>query len=418
MLSACNEKDLRMNGTDMPYVYKEQKYTPAPESFVPFYINFVCRHGSRYPIESKYIDELIEVLSDAEKKSMITLTGSQLKTSLEHIINKFNNKWGLLSHVGVAEIQGIASRMIKNYIHVFDEAIYVQSDSAERCVKTMDAFIDVFKNKKDSIKINTEIVKKDNVVLNFFDVNLEYLKFKKHGTWKNIYNSYSDSILGNTRLLYKFFLPEYVSTINKAPQFLHALFKINAILPNTDEKISLKDFFTGEEEYLLWNTQNVKEYMEKGPWPGEYGLQTDISFPLLEDFLITSYNSIVDGGVSADFRFAHAETIIPFAAFLDINIASAKTMDINNVSNVWKDFEIAPMAANIMWIFYSNNDGEIIVKMLLNEKEVSFPVNSNITPYAHWEDIQKYYQNKLDALSVIPSLSTEAKLKYFKEYKK
>lgn len=36
--------------------------------------------------------------------------------------------------------------------------------------------------------------------------------------------------------------------------------------------------------------------------------------------------------------------------------------------NIGKDYEIAPMAANVQWIFYHDKAREIWVKFLLNEK--------------------------------------------------
>ena len=40
----------------------------------------------------------------------------------------------------------------------------------------------------------------------------------------------------------------------------------------------------------------------------------------------------------------------------------------DSVSKYWKDYEIAPMAANVQWIFYHDKALEIWVKFLLNEK--------------------------------------------------
>ena len=72
------------------------------------------------------------------------------------------------------------------------------------------------------------------------------------------------------------------------------------------------------------------------------------------------------------------------------------------------------MAANIQWIFYSNEQGHILVKMLLNEKEVQFPMESDISPYYDWDMIRDHYQRILEQIPVIPSYSLEQKVKYYK----
>ena len=132
------------------------------------------------------------------------------------------------------------------------------------------------------------------------------------------------------------------------------------------------------------------------------------------DFLETTNNAIIEGNVSADLRFAHAETIIPFAALLGIDIASAQTNDLNYVLDIWKDYQIAPMAANIQWILYNNDSGEYLIKMLLNEKEVTFPIESDNIPYYKWDDVSSYYQTILDSLPLIKTFSEDKKLRYLK----
>lgn len=75
----------------------------------------------------------------------------------------------------------------------------------------------------------------------------------------------------------------------------------------------------------------------------------------------------------ANFRFAHAETVIPFVALMGIEGTDVKVVVPDSVSKYWKDYEIAPMAANVQWIFYHDKAREIWVKFLLNEKEMTLP---------------------------------------------
>ena len=39
----------------------------------------------------------------------------------------------------------------------------------------------------------------------------------------------------------------------------------------------------------------------------------------------------------------------------------------------------------------------MLIKVLLNEKEVHLPLKSFDGPYYRWNDFRKYYLNKLDA---------------------
>ena len=58
------------------------------------------------------------------------------------------------------------------------------------------------------------------------------------------------------------------------------------------------------------------------------------------------------------------------------------------------------MAANVQFVFYRKSvGGEILVKVLLNEREVSLPVKSKLAPYYNWRDVEGYYRAKLNAYS-------------------
>ena len=48
------------------------------------------------------------------------------------------------------------------------------------------------------------------------------------------------------------------------------------------------------------------------------------------------------------------------------------------------------MAANLQIVFFRNKKGEIIAKLMLNERETSIPVKTDIFPYYRWEDLRPY----------------------------
>ena len=50
--------------------------------------------------------------------------------------------------------------------------------------------------------------------------------------------------------------------------------------------------------------------------------------------------------------------------------------------------------------FYRNHqDNDILVKALLNEHEVTMPVTTDKAPYYHWDDVKRYYTEKLNRFS-------------------
>ena len=53
-----------------------------------------------------------------------------------------------------------------------------------------------------------------------------------------------------------------------------------------------------------------------------------------------------------------------------------------------------PMGGSVQFIFYRNarRPGDILLKVLLNEREAALPFESVEGPYYRWSDFKAYYQ--------------------------
>lgn len=121
--------------------------------------------------------------------------------------------------------------------------------------------------------------------------------------------------------------------------------------------------------------------------------------PLLADFFSSIAASIGDiemNTMAIRLRFAHAETVIPFATMLQIPGLSDKPTDPSDVytyeKNPWRGDRIAPMAANIQWEIYRHDTypNSILIRMLYNEVEVRFKEACQaITPDSFFYDLNE-----------------------------
>ncbi len=120
---------------------------------------------------------------------------------------------------------------------------------------------------------------------------------------------------------------------------------------------------------------------------------------LVEDIVTRADKALADGNVAADLRFGHDSAIMPLAGLLGLDGVGRRF----KVGEAWKNghymWEVVPMCTNLQMAFYRNRKGEVLVKMLYNEKErtiaecfipgVSIP--APVTgPYYKWEDLRTY----------------------------
>ena len=63
----------------------------------------------------------------------------------------------------------------------------------------------------------------------------------------------------------------------------------------------------------------------------------------------------------------------------------------------WADYRIAPLGGSIVMIHYRKDhfDEDVLVKVLLNEREARLPIETDCAPYYHWNDVKRYYLRKL-----------------------
>jgi hypothetical protein len=167
--------------------------------------------------------------------------------------------------------------------------------------------------------------------------------------------------------------------------------------------VDFKSFFTCDQLTALSISDSADEYLKKGPGADNNGIQVRVAVPLLVDFIKSADDFIRSGKYNAELRFAHAETIAPFAALLQIAGADKSGTNLSQISKVWQASKVIPLSSNIQWIFYKKNGSEeYLVKILLNEKESSItglvPVRKS---YYKWKDMRAFYMKKLASFHIM-----------------
>ncbi len=387
-------------GTQTLYEPGHKAYTPAPNGYEPFYINHLGRHGARYLTSSEKLDSMIDILKDAKCGNNLTPLGEQIYQKLEKLHQKEKGHFGLLSYKGVDMEKGIAKRMAQRFPQVFGKKVFAVSTYIMRTKESMHAFIGELSQYIPNRTIQTSSYGQIDPILRFFDLNKDYLHYKEKGVWKKILKDYEQRSPIANKVSERLLIDSTFLDNHAKLKFAAELYATYTNQFDIGCDVGLGKAFKEEELKYLWQNKNVSMYLEKGPSLKGINLPTDISFGLLENFLTSSEEAIQKQDISANLRFAHAETIVPFASLLGIQFASEQVSKASEINAIWKNNIVAPMAANIQWVFYKNKDNKVLVKMLYNENEIDFPIMSEFPPYYKWSDIKEFYNKKLQQLNI------------------
>lgn len=94
--------------------------------------------------------------------------------------------------------------------------------------------------------------------------------------------------------------------------------------------------------------------------------------------------------LAADFRFGHDTGLLPLVATMGIK-GMDKKLSAYHAHEYWSSSEFIPMASNLQMVFYKNKKGDILVKLLYNEKETAIPaIKPDLGPYYDWSALRQY----------------------------
>ena len=407
-------QDFRQMGSNYyAYPTPTAKYTKAPAGYKPFYISHYGRHGSRFHQPADHYHELYNTLAKADSLGKLTDLGKSLLEHAKYLDEYAAPRAGDLTQLGVAQHQGIAKRMVKNFPELFKNDAYVEAyaSTSTRCVVSMAAFLEELRAQKPKLDIHQESGK----YLMAFISPLDFGKIigeSNTPAWQKE-NEKLYSHVDPTRMMRAIFNDTaYIKKNVNAGELYSRIYEIGNSLQGSPEiEFSFDDLWTAEELTARWHAQNAWWYSVLGnnPFSKKQGL--DNARPLLKNVL-----EIADKVIAADttktdktaaktkkttatLRFGHDTVIFPFVALLQLGTVGVETADMENLHKVYRDYEISPMAANVQFVFYKKKGSPILVKVLLNETEQTLPVtcdsatvkNCPAAPYYRWEDVRTYY---------------------------
>lgn len=395
-----NENRNRLGGSSAPYEYIQVDYSRAPKGYEPFYISHFGRHGSRMHTSADMFNHLNKVFNRADSLLILTPEGMLAKEMFTKVDSAMRGHLGELTYVGQREQEELAERMYGNFPEVFSgstKKILAQSTTSDRVVKSMNHFCKKLLNKNGELEIREESDENTQRYLNNY--TSEYREYYKNGPWREVRDAWVEQNIDISTLTGRLFTSAEIfngkPNGSSAKRFAQDLYSLAKIMPASGLGFGFYEFFTEDELYALWQTGNMEQYMRKSASPLSEGLATAIAKPLLKDFLEKAVQQISGQDRCADLRFGHGEGLMPLSALMQIEEATGLTSDPDQICQVWQDYRVTTMSSNIQWIFYKNHNDDILLKIMLNEREARIPVDTDIWPYYHWSDVYAFYQSIL-----------------------
>jgi len=395
-----------------------QPLTPAPKGYVPFYMSHYGRHGSRWLISSDSYTSVTRPLQKAREAGKLTAKGEETL----QLIEKFASlpepdfptldrqyagaqlRLGDLSTVGERQHHGIGRRMTQNFPEIFKSRnvlIDARSTVVNRCILSMMAECEELTAANPTARVHNDV---SEALQYYLNAPRSPFIMSKGRLGRQVRRTAPER-LKTDRLMGELFNDsKWVKENIQVFPLMNNLFEVTTNMQSHDVDIDLYPLFTEDELYELWRMRNIGWYLDYGPAP-----QTGSIMPFTQRNLL--YNIIETADTvrqtQATLRFGHEVCVMPLACLLELDSCGAQVSDLDRLDEVWRNYRIYPMGCNIQLIFYApkksltskqsplTSNDDILVKALLNEREVSMPVPTTQYPYYKWADLRRYYLDKL-----------------------
>lgn len=388
--------------------------TPAPKGFKPFYVSHYGRHGSRYHCAEYFFRSPMAVLDSLDAHNLLTDEGKSVLGDMQVIADAHDGQIGYLTHKGARQHQDIAGRLYRRCPELFNQRdrqeVYCVATAVPRCIQSMANFCLELGRENPSLEITMDAGERFTKYL----CNDEGVP-QDNAREVFVRDSVLNANLDPTRLL-----TALTTDADEAVKYMKGgARKFFAELLNAGSIGQCLDIldpyiyrhFTTEEIYGIFSYYNVRFYTIMNA-SVENGRSRDIiGARVLKDIVekadaamgMCTYDSEAGragadccggNGHCADLRFGHDAGLGPILSLLRLAGFEKEEKMAESIDGKWYSFEGMPMASNLQMIFYRNKKGEVLVKFLFNESEISIP---SLGPglYYRWSLLREYLVSKI-----------------------
>ena len=391
--------------------------TKAPKGFKPFYISHYGRHGSRYEQNSTFAQAATFAFARLDSLGLLTDAGKALYADVTAVVEAHKGMEGSLSPRGAREHRTLATRMAERFPAVFKNKdrweVNCFSSTSFRCIVSMCNFTNTLKDKSPRQEFTYTSAERFMAYIN------PSLRVPRPGEVPQPRPNFTPEMrarmnasreaqnrppfAGTPEYDFTRFLTPLVKDLGAAlaaignPEpVVKAIYTAGGLCQDVDF-LGLdiyRKYFTPEELVYFWKSGNDSIYRM---WGGSVENGDVVRFairPLLMDFIEKADAAIQPGSHrTADLRFGHDTSVLPLFALMGVDDPENRIMPYKEAhENGWFAFFQIPMATNCQMIFYKDKKGEVLTKVLYNEKEVLIPGIEPVSgPYYRWEELKAHF---------------------------
>ena len=392
-VDALKENPARAASNYQSYEFVDTELTKAPKGFKPFYISHYSRHGSRYHTGESYFRLCMPKMAICDSLGILSEEGEAWYNEAKAVYGEHKGMFGMLTTLGSQEQDGIGNRIHERFPEVFSGK-NGRTDVRNRCTRVQRSIVSM-------TSFNTAIAKKSP------ELNFSYAAGDKFRAYLNadpqnypLLDKFDDEVeeslkhLIDTDRVFKILFKDTETAakiIDNPYSFVKGVFLVSAISPNTDIHPDMLKYFHQDDILGHWVIRNNIFY---AGWANSSEMATEVATiarPLIKDIVEKAEEALSENStLAADFRFGHDTGLLPLVATLGIDGMHEKWSAFNAHEH-WSSSEFIPMASSLQIVFYKNKKGEILVKLLYNEKETSIPALKPVSgPYYSWSSLKEY----------------------------
>ena len=392
------------------------KIAPAPKGYKPFYFSMTSRHGSRYELRDTTFVNPTSVYNKASELGLLTPLGEEVRAILNRATAEQLGKEGELSSLGQQQLRGIGRRAYQNFKSIFEGgSVEGKSSTKMRCVFSMVAFVDGLKEQNSTLPVELESRESFLPMLRPMADNSatpaklkkEWAQYAKRGDgWAHKGLAWLDSRDFSQASSKLFTNPDLVVEKCGARHLALFLYNTHHLLlfaqnfEVCDDAI-LKRVFTTEEQYAFYVYLTIRWLHFSGGWGNSYiEFYTSYMKPLIDDILEKAQEAI-DGKNphTANLRFTHDTYVVPLLSIFGYDGCALQYGDDLEKACCTVPFStLMPMGANLQLVLYRNKAGEVLVRSLLNERDMTLPIECTTAPFYPWDEFCKVVNKNIERL--------------------